>query len=84
MKSFKYRSGKEVRGGDQITYHGEPGEVEFLVSEVVGDPALDWYLDQFPGGGFMIKAKGFGPVFVTDADTDEDLVFVSRAREVPK
>lgn len=29
MKSFAYPSGEEVRRGDRITYHNEPGQVEF-------------------------------------------------------
>jgi hypothetical protein len=31
------------------------------------------------GGGFMLVAEGFGHVFLTPEDIDEDLRFVSRA-----
>ncbi len=80
MKSFTYRSGQEVRSGDQITYHGEPGKVEFVVTEKVQDPAIDWYSDRFPGGGFMINARNMGSVFVTDS-AEEDLQFVARGQD---
>lgn len=83
MKSFVHASGEEVRRGDRITYHDEPGEVEFLVTEKTGDAAMDWYLEDTPEGGFMITAKTFGSVFLTDSESDEDLVFVGRASESP-
>jgi hypothetical protein len=79
MKTFTYQSGKEVRAGDQITYHREPGEVEFVVTNETGDPARDWYFKQFPGGGFMIKVRNFGSVFLTENDNDEDLELMSHA-----
>jgi hypothetical protein len=78
--AFVYKSGGEVKIGDRVTYHGEPGEVEFVVANPTGDPAMDWYVEQFPGGGFMINAKGFGKVFLGETDIDEDLEFVSRGR----
>jgi hypothetical protein len=28
--AFVYQSGEEVKSGDRVTYHGEPGEVEFV------------------------------------------------------
>jgi hypothetical protein len=79
MKPFKYPSGQDVKPGDQILYHGEPGEVEFVVADRTGDPSKDWHIEQFPGGGFMITAKGFGSVFLAESDIDEDLEFVSRS-----
>jgi hypothetical protein len=79
MKRLNYPSGQDVKPGDRILYHGEPGEVEFVVADRTGDPSKDWYLEQFPGGGFMITAKGFGSVFLGEDDIDEDLEFVSRS-----
>jgi hypothetical protein len=76
-RRFSYRSGEEVQSDDEIAYHGEPGKVEFVVAEKVGDPAMDWYVEQFPGGGFMITARNFGNVFLTESSI-EDLKFVSR------
>jgi hypothetical protein len=76
---FKYQSGEEITARDRITYHGESGEVEFIVTEKTGDAAMDWYLDQYPGGGIMLKANKFGNVFLSDIEEDEALQFVSRA-----
>ena len=78
MKTFIYQSGKEVKTGDRITYHGEPGEVQFVVSEKVGDGDLDWYMNGFSEGGFMITVRTFGSVFLTESAIGEDLQFVSR------
>ena len=67
--------------GDRILYHGDPGEIEFVVIERSGDAAMDWYIDEF-GGGIMIKEpKHFGSVFIhaESIPDDEDLEFVSRA-----
>ena len=72
---FKYLSGEEVRAGDRITYDGEPGEVEFLAAEITGNPETDWYVEEH-SPGFMITAKRFGSVYLSEVD--EDLVFVSR------
>ena len=80
MKKFSYLSGKEVKNGDQIRYHGELGKVEFVIAEKVRDPALDWYFEQSAAGGFMITANTFGNVFVAESDIDEDLEFVSRGK----
>lgn len=74
-----YRSGEEVRRGDCVKFHGNPGKVQFIVTELTGGPSMDWYLDEFPGGGFMIAAEGFGNVFVGPEDIDDDLEFVLRA-----
>ena len=71
--SLMYISGAEIRAGDRILYHGEPAQVEFVAQR--GDPATDWYVDQF-GGGCMILAPSFGRVFVSIPD--EDLQFVAR------
>lgn len=81
MKSFRYLSGDEVQTGDQIAYHGEAGKVELVAAAPVGDPVLDWYLEEFPGGGVMISATGFGNVFLTAEDLDEHLTFLARAKQ---
>jgi hypothetical protein len=78
MKAFRYASGDEVRNRDKVTYNGEPGEVEFVVAERTGDPAMDWYVEQFPGGGVMLRVRNHGNVFLTDTHEDEDLLLVQR------
>ena len=77
--TLRYTSGDEIRKGDRIRYNGEQGQVVFLVMERIGDPAHDWYLDQFPGGGLMIEVEEFGNVFLGVADIDDDLELVARA-----
>ena len=80
MKRFTYRTGEDIRKGDRITYRGELGEVEFVVTGRVGDSQMDWYVQQFPGGGVMITASGFGSVFLGVDDIDETLELKSRGQ----
>lgn len=75
--TFRYQSGEEIRKGDHILFHEEPGEVEFVTASLGGDPEHDWYIQEF-GGGVAIKSASFGRVFISDVDDTEDLVFVSR------
>ena len=77
MNNFKYESGEKVEAGDTILFHGEPGTVLFVVIQKTGDAALDWYLEQWPSGGFMIETEGCGRVFRTESP-DEDFVLVSK------
>jgi hypothetical protein len=74
---FFYQSGGQIKPGDRITYHGEPGEIEFVADKLVGDTALDWYVTE-QGGGVMIIAENFGHVFVHDTKNDEDLILIAR------
>lgn len=47
---MKYQSGEEIRKGDKVLFHGEPGEIEFVADKLVGDPAMDWHMrEQGPG-----------------------------------
>ena len=50
---FLYPSREEIKAGDRVTYHGEPGEIEFVADKVIGDSAIDWYVTEH-GGGVMI------------------------------
>jgi hypothetical protein len=81
MVGVNYQTGEDVRAGDRIRYHGEPGHVEFVATEKDGEH--DWYVDEFPGGGAMIQAETFGSVFIHAAEVqeDEDLEFVSRRED---
>ncbi|HEX9982477.1 MAG TPA: hypothetical protein VGF69_04365 [Thermoanaerobaculia bacterium] len=81
MKSLRYLSGDEARAGDRIRLHGEAGIVEFIVSEKVGDPELDWYLVEHPEGGVMITNETFGRVFLSTTYMNEHLEFVARRRQ---
>jgi hypothetical protein len=74
----RYPSGQDIRAGDHVLYADKPGIVELVVTEANGDPALDWYISEFPpNGGFMIISEGLGRVFLTEPD--EDLELVTRA-----
>ena len=76
---FTYQSGEEIQRGDRVLFHDEPGEIEFVAEELIGDPAMDWYVEELGGGVMVIEPKRFGRAFLTETHTDEDLVFVSRA-----
>jgi hypothetical protein len=79
MSDLSYHSGEAIQPGDHIRYDGETGHIDFVVTEKSGDRALDWFLEQFPGGGVMVIAEGFGRVFLDLANLDDQLEFVARA-----
>jgi hypothetical protein len=76
---FKYQTGEEILKGDRVTYHGEPGEIEFVVTKLTGDPAEDWYLQEFGGGVMVLEPKAFGRVFLSRTEDFWDLSFMARA-----
>jgi hypothetical protein len=74
---FFYQSGEEIRLGDRVLLHGEPGEVE-VVADPHADPN-DWYVETYGGGVLILEPKVFGRLFVGDPVTDYDgLSFVAR------
>jgi uncharacterized protein (TIGR00661 family) len=78
-KPLVYRSGETIMKGDRVLFHGEPGEVEFIVDRIVGDPEMDWYMQRGPG--VMVREpKVFGRVFISDTERTEDLVFLARGK----
>jgi len=79
--ALRYKSGEEIKGGDQIMLHGHPGRVDFILTQHTGDPAMDWYIDEF-GGGVMIKDDDVGSVFLSVESIEQDagLEFVSRVQ----
>lgn len=78
-KAFKYQSGEEIRKGDHVLFHGNPGEVEFVVADPVTDPSLHWYLENEGPGVMILEPKVFGHAYIHTTEKAEDLVFVSRA-----
>jgi hypothetical protein len=76
---LKYQSGQEIRKGDRVTFHGEPGEIEYVVNGLVGDPAMDWNFNENGPGVLVREPKVFGRAYICATDNCEDLVFVSRA-----
>jgi hypothetical protein len=77
---LRYRSGEEIKRGDRVLFHGEPGTIE-LVATDPQDPEQAWYLKEFGGGVQVSEPKHFGRAFVRAESIDEyeDLEFVSRA-----
>jgi hypothetical protein len=75
---MKYQSGDEIRKGDRVLYHGEPGEIEIVVDRFVGDPAMDWYMKELGPGVMVAGLRSFGRLYTSDTENDEDLEFVSR------
>jgi hypothetical protein len=47
---FTYQSGEEIQKGDCVLFHGEPGEIEFVADARIGDPAMDWYVEEHDVG----------------------------------
>jgi hypothetical protein len=77
---LKYQSGEEIRKGDRVLFHGEPGEIEFIADPLVKDPESDWYVHEYGGDVMVIEPKLFGRAF-SDAENAEDLILVSRSAE---
>jgi hypothetical protein len=75
---LKYQTGEEIRKGDCVLLHGEPGRIELVAAEL-GDPETDWYVQEH-GGGVMIIEVVAGRTFIPADQIDEceDLEFVSR------
>ena len=79
--ALKYQSGEEIKRGDRVLFSGEPGEVEFVVDVLTGDPAFDWYMQEYGGGVMIREPKNFGTVFISaeSLPETEDLEFLTRA-----
>ena len=75
-----YRSDIEIKKGDRVLFHGEPGEIE-LVAISQGDEETDWYVEEYGGGVIVIEPKFFGRAFIPADQLDEtyQLEFVGRA-----
>ena len=76
---LKYQSGEEIKKGDRVLFHREPGEIELVASQP-GDAETEWYITEY-GGGVMIVERVAGRTFIPAAQIDEchDLEFISRA-----
>ena len=76
---MRYKSGQEIRKGDKVLFHGEPGEIEFVVEKLVGDPTLDWHMKQHGPGVMVLEPRSSGRVYMSRPENAEDLEFVSRS-----
>jgi hypothetical protein len=75
---FRYQSGEEIRKGDRVLFHGEPGEIEFVADSLVRDPETEWFV-QYGGGVMVVEPKVFGRAFLSDTESTEDLTLVARS-----
>ncbi len=82
--SLRYLTGEDILDADRISYHGDPGEVEFVLTSRTGNALRDWYLQRFPEGGLMIHTPHFGRLFVSAGAIDHDLALVSRSPDKPE
>ena len=78
---FTYRSGEDVRPGDRVLVHGEPGEVE-LIADPLNTSLSDadrWYVAEFGGGVMIRNPKALGRVFYSSPETEDHVEFIARA-----
>jgi hypothetical protein len=77
---MKYQSGEEIRKGDKVLFHSEPGEIQFVVEKLTGDSEKDWLMNEYGPGVMVLEPKFYkGGTFITDTENAEDLVLVSRS-----
>jgi len=77
---LRYRSGEEIRKGDQVRFHGNPGEIELVACDPA-DPEHAPYVKEHGGGVMILDPTVSGRTFVPSnrlADY-EDMEFVARA-----
>lgn len=75
---LKYRSGEEIKKGDRVLFHREPGQIE-LIAVDINDSEQAWHMQEY-GGGVLIREAVSGLTFVPADQLPEyeDLEFVSR------
>jgi hypothetical protein len=67
--SLTYTTGEEIRKGDRVLFHDEPGEIELVADPVVSDPETAWYVQEYGGGVMILEPKYFWPsVLLQPAD----------------
>jgi hypothetical protein len=78
---LKYRSGEEIRKGDRVLFHGNPGEIEIVACDANDpDPSVAWFVKEYGGGVLVLDPMVSGRTFIDADDLDEyeDLEFISR------
>jgi len=78
---FRYQSGEEIKKGDRVLFHGEPGEIEFVADPLIDDPETEWYVKEYGGGAMVVEPKVFGRAFLSHTEQNEDLALVTRLSE---
>jgi hypothetical protein len=77
--AFKYQSGEEIKKGDRVLFHGEPGEIEFVADPAEKDSETEWYIEEYGGGVMVVEPKVFGRAFLPTTEDKEDLILTSRS-----
>lgn len=77
---LRYQSGEEIKKGDRVLFHREPGRIELVAVELSGDPETDWLVQEHGGGVMILDDSVVGRTFIPAGQLDEceDLEFVSR------
>jgi hypothetical protein len=78
---LRYQSDEEIKKGNRVLFHGEPGAIEFVADPLVKDPETEWYVQEYGEGVMVVEPKVFGRAFLSRTDKAEDLIFVSRCTE---
>ena len=78
--ALTYLTGEEIRKGDRVLFHGEPGEIELVADPAIADPETDWFVQEHGQGVMILEPKNFGRAFLTEPQTAEDLKFIARRR----
>ena len=76
--SLTYMTGEEIRKGDRVLFHGEPGEIELVADPAITNPETNWYVQEYGRGVMILEPKNFGRAFLPEPQTAEDLEFVAR------
>jgi hypothetical protein len=80
---LKYRTGEEIKKGDDVLFHGLPAKIDFVARDASDpDPQVAWHIKEFGGGVLVFDPAVSGRTFIPTDQLDEyeDLEFVSRAR----
>ena len=75
--SLTYMTG-EIRKGDRVLFHGEPGAIELVADPGFANRETDWYVQEYGQGVIILEPKNFGRAFLPEPHTAEDLEFVAR------
>lgn len=77
---LKYRSGEEIKQGDKVLFHGNPGEIEFVACDP-DDPETASYVQQFGSGIMVFDPNVSGRTFIPADQIEgyEDLEFLGRS-----
>ena len=54
--ALTYMTGEEIKKGDRVLFHREPGEIELVADPLVPDPETDWFVQEY-GNGVMILER---------------------------